>query len=74
MKFQLFRQVALGEDIPEYGLNKGSVATIVEYYPMPEGQEDGYSLEGLVPQDTIEVAESQIETIATPVFQVHSGG
>jgi hypothetical protein len=72
MKFQLFTQVALREDIPEYGLKKGTVATIVEHYPMPEGQEDGYSLEGLIPQDTVEVSESQIEPIATPVSQVRS--
>ncbi len=72
MKFQLFTQVALREDIPEYGLKKGTVATIVEHYPMPEAQEDGYSLEGLIPQDTVEVSESQIEPIATPVFQLQS--
>ena len=30
---------------------------------MPEGQEDGYSLEGLIYQDTVEVAESQIAMI-----------
>ena len=29
---------------------------------MPEGTEDGYSLEGLISLDTVEVAESQIET------------
>lgn len=69
MKFQLFTQIALHEDIPEYGLKKGSIATIVEYYPMPEGQEDGYSLEGLIPQDTVEVSESQIEVIAASISQ-----
>lgn len=41
MKFQLFTQIALHEDIPEYGLKKVSIATIVEYYPMPEDREDG---------------------------------
>lgn len=67
MKYPLFTQVALREDIPEYGLKKGSVATIVEYYPMPEGEEDGYSLEGLLFQDTVEVAQSQIEALPIPV-------
>lgn len=64
MKFQLFTKVALRKDLPRYDLKKGAVATIVEYYPMPEGQEDGYSLEGLIPENTVEVSESQIEPIA----------
>jgi hypothetical protein len=61
MKFQLFTQVKIREDIPEYGLKKGSTGTIVEYYPMPKGKESGYSLEGLIPEDTVEVCESKIE-------------
>ena len=61
MKFKLFSQVALTEDIPQYGLKKGSIGTIVEYYPMTGEEEHGYSLEGLIFQDTVEVAESQIE-------------
>jgi hypothetical protein len=64
MKFQLFTQVVLTEDIPAFNLKKGSIGTVVEYYPMPEEQEDGYSLEGLIPLDTVEVAESQIAAIA----------
>lgn len=71
MKFQLFTQVALRQDLPEYGLKKGSIATIVEHYPMPANQEGGYSLEGLIPNDTVEVAESQIEAIAVPLPQNH---
>jgi len=65
MKFPLFAQVALKEDIPEYNLHKGDTATIVEYYPMPEGEENGYSLEGFdIPQITVEVGESQIEAVS----------
>ena len=63
MKFQRFTQVALIEDIPQYQLKKGDIGTIVEYYPMPQSEEDGYSLEGLLPQDTLEVSESQIELV-----------
>ncbi|XGV96841.1 MAG: DUF4926 domain-containing protein [Leptolyngbya sp. BL-A-14] len=65
MKFQLFTQVALKEDIPALRLKQGSIGTIVEFYPMPNGQENGYSLEGLIPQDTVEVSESQIEAIVS---------
>lgn len=70
MQFQLFTQVALKEDIPALHLKQGSVGTIVEYYPTSHGQESGYSLEGLMPQDTVEVSESQIEAIATPSPQI----
>jgi len=64
MKFPLFTQVALKEDIPKYNLKKGDIATIVEYYPMPTGQENGYSLEGFdIPEITVEVAKSQVEAI-----------
>lgn len=66
MKFQLFTQVALRQDIPELNLTKGSIGTVVEYYPMPAGKEDGYSLEGLIPQDTVEVSESQIRALKIP--------
>ncbi|MGG6270123.1 DUF4926 domain-containing protein [Leptolyngbya sp. AN03gr2] len=59
--YPLFSQVALTQDIQELNLKRGDIATIVEHYPMDEGQEDGYSLEGFdLPQVTIEVAASQI--------------
>ncbi|MHC5614162.1 MAG: DUF4926 domain-containing protein [Nostoc sp.] len=67
MKVQhlLFSQVALAQDLPEYNLKQGNVATIVEHYPMLEGEEDGYSLEGFdLPHVTIEVPASQIIPIA----------
>ena len=62
MKFSLFSQVQLTEDIPEFNLRKGSIGVIVEHYPMSQG-EDGYSIEGLMTQDTVEVTESQIKLI-----------
>lgn len=37
MKFNLFTQVVLKVDMPQWNLRQGSVGTIVEYYPMPEG-------------------------------------
>ncbi|MEQ9372082.1 MAG: DUF4926 domain-containing protein [Coleofasciculus chthonoplastes F3-SA18-01] len=61
IQYPLFSQVALAQDLPEYNLKRGDVATIVEYYHKAEGEEDGYSLEGFdLPQVTIEVATSQI--------------
>lgn len=63
MLLPLFTQVELTEDIPEYNLKKGSVGIIVEHYQMGDNQEDGYSIEGLIYQDTIEVSESQISLV-----------
>jgi hypothetical protein len=63
MKLSLFSQVQLTQNIPQLNLKKGSIGTIVEYYPMPNSLEDGYSLEGLICQDTVEVSESQIELV-----------
>ncbi len=63
MVFSLFLQVQLIQDIPQFSLKKGSIGTIVEYYPMAESKEAGYSVEGLIYQDTVEVSEPQI-TIA----------
>ena len=44
MKIDLFKRVALRVDLPEHGLRKGDVATIVEHLP-GKGREDGYALE-----------------------------
>ena len=44
MKYELFQQVALACDMPDKGLLRGDIATIVEYHPVRLG-EDGYSLE-----------------------------
>jgi hypothetical protein len=43
---KLYTEVALTQDLPEYGLKKGDIAIVIEHYPMPECQEDGYSLQG----------------------------
>jgi Domain of unknown function (DUF4926) len=66
MSFDLYSYVELKEDLPEYGLKKGDIGMIIEYYKMPEDQEDGYSLEGFgvdIPGVTIEVGESQIKPV-----------
>ena len=44
MVYQLFDEVVLLEDVPDKGLLKGDVVTIVEHHAMLDG-EDGYSLE-----------------------------
>jgi len=68
MKFELFSRVALKTDVPEHGLRRGDVATIVEYHRGRPGQEPGYSLEAFnAVGDTVAVItlrESQIEPLS----------
>ncbi|NEO52168.1 MAG: DUF4926 domain-containing protein [Okeania sp. SIO3B5] len=68
MIFTLFSEFQLTQDIPELNLKKGSIGVIVEYYPMSQ-EEDGYSVEGLIAQDTVEVTESQIQLINAEKIQ-----
>jgi hypothetical protein len=44
MTFKRFERIALSRDIPEKGLKKGDIATIIEYHQVANG-EDGYTLE-----------------------------
>ena len=76
MKYELFQQVALGQDVPTKGLRCGDVATIVEHHPVSKG-EDGYSLEIFnalgetiavitLPESALEpLAENEIFTVRT---------
>lgn len=73
MKFELFSEVKLKEDIPEYQFRQGTLAIIVDYCPRPGGQEDGYLLEVLDENDTafdvIAVPASKIEAATAKVSQ-----
>ena len=67
MKFEMFSRVVLKTDVPENGLRRGDLATIVEYHEGLPGQEPGYSLEVFnAVGDTVAVialGESQIESL-----------
>ena len=64
MKYKLFEEVIILEDIIQKGLRKGDVATIVEHHLAPNG-EDGYSLEVFnVLGDTIAVVTLPESSIA----------
>ena len=68
MKFETFSRVALKTDVPEEGLRRGDVATIVEYHQGRPAQEPGYSLEVFnAVGETVAVItlrESQIEPLS----------
>ena len=71
MKIDLFKRVSLRVDLPEYGLLKGDVATIVEQLPGKDC-EDGYALEVFnAIGDTIAVItvpESAVEPLTADVI------
>ena len=78
MKYELYREVVLRKNIPEYRLKKGDVATIVEYHPS-KSSEDGYSLEvfNAVGKTiaVVTVSESDIEMLKeSEVLSVRSMG
>jgi len=45
VKPELYERVALTRDVPEEGLKKGDVATLIEYLEHPHGGEEGAILE-----------------------------
>ena len=45
MNLELYKEVALMQDIPEHQLKVGDVATLVDLVPHPEGGEEGCVLE-----------------------------
>lgn len=78
MNFELYKDVVLSKDIPEYKLKKGDVATVVDYHPS-KTSEDGYSLEVFnAVGETIAVVtviESEIESLKeSEVLSVRSMG
>lgn len=45
MVIELYAQVSLTRDFPEYNLKQGDIATVIDTVPHPQGGEDGYILE-----------------------------
>ena len=45
MNLELFSEVNLTQDIDEYNLKFGDVATLIDFVPHPQGKEDGCILE-----------------------------
>ena len=45
MRYEPFSRIALRVDVPDHGLRRGDVATIVDRHPGPAGREPAYSVE-----------------------------
>jgi len=64
MKFELYKEAVFARDVPERGIKKGDVATVIEYFDTPE---PGYALEVFDALghtvDVLSVPESYLEPI-----------
>ena len=67
MKYELYTRVALATDLPEHRLQRGDVATVVEFHAGHPDQEPGYTLEVFTATGetvtVVTVRESQIEPL-----------
>lgn len=45
MKIDLYQEIALKQDFPEYNLHQGDIATLIDYVPHPAKGEEGAILE-----------------------------
>lgn len=47
MKIELYKEIVITKDLPEYNLRKGDVVVVVEHLPATPGSsiEEGYALE-----------------------------
>jgi hypothetical protein len=45
MTMELYQEVSLSRDLPEYGLRSGDIAMLVDFVPHPSNGEEGCVLE-----------------------------
>jgi hypothetical protein len=61
MEIELYQEVALTRDLPEYGLRAGDIAVLVDFVPHPSNGEEGCVLE------VFNAIGESIATIAVPI-------
>jgi Domain of unknown function (DUF4926) len=64
MTMELYQEVALTRDLPEYGLRSGDVAMLVDFVPHPTNGEEGCVLE------VFNAIGESIAVIAVPISAV----
>lgn len=68
MKLELYQEVALTRDIPEYRLKAGDVATLIDFVPHPQNGEEGVVLE------VFNAIGESIAVVAVPLSAVKAFG
>ena len=64
MALELYQEVALTRDLPEYRLRAGDIATLVDFVPHPNGDEEGCVLE------VFNAVGESLAVIAVPISAV----
>jgi len=64
MALELYQEVALTRDLPEYRLRAGDIATLVDFVPHPGGGEGGCVLE------VFNAVGESLAVIAVPISAV----
>lgn len=64
MKIERHQRVALNSDFPEYQLQQGDIATLLDYVPHPNGEEEGCVLE------VFNAVGESIKVVAVPASAV----
>ena len=66
MTMELYQEVSLTRDLPEYGLRAGDIATLVDFVPHPSGGDEGCVLE------VFNAIGESLTTIAVPISVVEA--
>jgi len=64
MELELYREVALKCDLPEYKLKAGDIATLIDFVPHPDKGEEGCILE------VFNAVGESLAVVAIPISQV----
>lgn len=70
MQLELFQEVALARDLPEHGLKRGDVATLIDFAPSADGSEQGCVLEVF---DAVGNSVAVVIVPAEHVVPLHAG-
>ncbi|HEY9878867.1 MAG TPA: DUF4926 domain-containing protein [Leptolyngbyaceae cyanobacterium] len=66
MTLELYQEVALTRDLSEYELRAGDIATLIDFVPHPNGEEEGCVLE------VFNAVGESLKVIAVPVSTVEA--
>ena len=66
MTIELYQEISLTRDLPEYGLRSGDIATLVDVVDRPSGGEKGCVLE------VFNAIGESIATIAVPISAIEA--
>ena len=70
MPSEMFGDVILTRDVPERGLRAGDVGTVVEWHVVPDGREEGYSVEFDMTGTTVAIETLPASALRLPTLSL----